>query len=88
MADIPSCPNVREGKCERSDTIWGGETKDQTADIIFCRTCNLLWMISRPRTVGRARYENKIDKMQKATQYEKEQASRRVFLDLGRRISL
>lgn len=84
--EIPSCPNYREGKCDRSDTAHGGETRDGSADIIICRTCKLLWLISKPRTRGRAAHEVHLDRMSKASERLKQQASRKSFLDLGRRM--
>lgn len=81
---IPLCPNSLEGKCARSDTVHGGETKDENADIIICRTCKLLWMISKPRTQDRARYENKIEKMKKASERDREAARRKLIFDYGR----
>ena len=78
--EIPACPNFREGRCERSDTVHAGESKDGTANLIICRTCKLLWMISKPKTVGRAQYETKIERMQKATERDKEQARRKMIV--------
>jgi hypothetical protein len=83
--NIPACPNHREGKCAKSDTVHGGETKDGGADIIICRTCKLLWMISKPKTSQRAAYENKLERMQKATERDRQAARKRVMFDMGRR---
>lgn len=83
--NIPRCPNFLEGKCERSDTRYAGETKDKTADAIICHTCKLFWLISKPKVVGQAKYENHIERMKKATEADRRQASKKAFVDLGRK---
>lgn len=75
--ELPTCPNVKEGVCARSDMVHAGESKDGTADLIICRTCKLFWTISKPKTVGRAQYETKIDRMQKATELDRQQAKQK-----------
>ena len=85
MADIPECPNYREKKCARSDPVYAGETRDQSADVIICRTCNLLWMVTKPRTNRRAAHENKIERMRQATERDRERARRKLIFDIGRR---
>lgn len=85
MAQIPECPNVREYKCPKSDIVNGGETKDGKADILICRTCKLLWMITKPNTKRQASYERKIETMQKATERERAAANKKLIFDLGRR---
>ncbi len=82
--ELPLCPNFTEGKCEKSDTRYAGETKDGTADAIICHTCKLFWLISKPKVVGRARYENRIERMNKASEVLRMQAGRKAFFDLGR----
>ena len=82
--NLPECPNVKAGVCARSNVRYGGELKNQSADILICVTCNLLWMITRPNTRRRAAYLNTIEKLERATAHEQARAQRKLFFDYGR----
>jgi cytochrome c5 len=83
VADLPRCPNVKAGVCERSQLRLMGETS--TSYLFTCATCHLLWAVSRPKTVDEARWRNQMEKVQKASARERELAQRPKVFDYGRR---
>lgn len=76
MADLPLCPNFlkRDGTCDRSELRLLGEGPQ--AFSFMCNCCQLLWMVSKPKTKEAAKYFNQIDKVKKATEEERERARR------------
>lgn len=81
--NLPTCPNVRERYCERSDLRLLGE--DEYSWSFMCATCKLLWKVSKPRTKEKAQYENRIERVQKASEREREQARRTKYFIGGAR---
>jgi cytochrome c5 len=71
---LPLCPNYRDGSCERSEIRVMGEHQDSY--LFTCACCHLLWAVSKPRTQDRARWENSMKRVQKASELEREQARR------------
>lgn len=81
--NLPTCPNVRDGACEESRLRLLGE--DELSWVFTCACCHLIWKVSKPRTKERARYENQVARVQKATERERELASRtKYFVMPGR----
>lgn len=81
--NLPQCPNVKEGRC--SDSKLRLLAEDDKSWKFTCAGCNLLWMVSKPNTKGRAAVELAADKIQKASQQEREKAQRTRYFDYGRR---
>ena len=81
MSQIPQCPNSTDGSgaCPRSDLVLAADTPKFWRFI--CRTCHLDWVCSKPTEKARAKWQNEVDRMGKATAAEKEWASRpRMFI--------
>ena len=66
MSQLPSCPNVSKGDCPRSDIVLAAD-QPQFYQFI-CRSCHLFWVWSKPRTKEKARYENELKRIEKATE--------------------
>lgn len=81
--NLPPCPNVREGRC--TDSRLRLLSEDERSWKFLCAGCNLLWMVSKPNTRGRAARELAADRIQKASQQEREAAQRTRYFDIGRR---
>ena len=77
--NLPVCPNHKQSAsiCERSALRLLGENDHSW--IFTCSTCHLLWSISKPKTKDRAKYENQMRRVQRASEVERERASRRVY---------
>jgi hypothetical protein len=55
MAELPQCPNfVRKRECNKSDIRLLGEQDD--AWTLNCKTCGVIWVVSKPHSVHRAKY--------------------------------
>jgi hypothetical protein len=65
VSELPTCPNVSQGVCARSDIVLAGES-DKFWNLI-CRTCHLFWSLSKPNTKNKARYENELKRLAHAT---------------------
>lgn len=76
MAELPQCPNFRDGKCERSEIILLGEA--DTHYSMYCKCCKLCWIISKTRTKGRAREELHMKNIREANRRERMQAKQVV----------
>ena len=74
--ELPSCPNHRDGTCERSDIILLGEREH--AWLMHCKTCQLFWAISKDRTRQAARHENRMKRIREATEAERARAAQSV----------
>jgi cytochrome c5 len=74
--NIPNCPNNSKSTaiCERSQLRLYGE--NEQSFLFTCLTCKLLWAVSKPKTKDRAKWENKVRKIQEATQIEREKTNR------------
>jgi hypothetical protein len=77
--NIPQCPNFLKSKsiCEQSRLRLLGE--NDHAFVMTCGCCGLLWSISKPRTKEKAQWENRMRKIQEASNIERQKAQRRVF---------
>lgn len=69
MANLPSCPNHREGACERSEIVFAGESYSHWSFI--CRCCHLYWVVSKPHERDRAVYEKYVKELARATEADK-----------------
>jgi hypothetical protein len=74
MANLPTCPQFREGSCARSDLVLAQDVPRFWAFI--CRTCHLYWVMSKPRAADEARWTNEVQRMAKATAEDRERAAR------------
>lgn len=72
--NIPICPNVKTGGCEKSNLRILGENFD--AFVFCCSTCGLLWSVTKPKTKDKARWENKVRRIQQASDRERDLAMR------------
>jgi hypothetical protein len=74
VADLPCCPNSKEGRCDRSALRLLGE--DDKVFRFYCSTCSLMWMVSKPRHQKEARWINQAKRVREASQRERELAAR------------
>lgn len=74
---LPSCPNVKEGACDESRLRLLGE--DELSYVFTCACCHLIWKVSKPRTAERAKYELAAERVQKASERERELARRTKY---------
>ena len=78
MAQLPTCPNFREGKCPKSDLILLGESDKFYS--FYCHSCFLEWAVSKPRTKQAAAYERDLQRVkQRTAQYREQEARAKVF---------
>jgi hypothetical protein len=67
--NLPPCPDSRPGgDCPRSQPALGGESDDHI--IFVCHTCHGIWVLSKPRTIARARYENELEEARRLAQHQ------------------
>lgn len=76
MAEVPQCPNFKEGRCERSEIVLLGEAATHWS--FFCKCCKLCWIWSKPNTRGRAREEVRTKRIREANHRERMQARQSV----------
>lgn len=74
MADLPECPNARQGTCERSDPQLAGESEDWIS--VRCRTCKAVYVVTLPEGRARAVYDNWIESQKKNEAAERARGSR------------
>lgn len=82
MAELPVCPNVKEGVCHRSELRLSGE--NESAWFFTCATCFLFWQVTKPRIKDQARWQNKVDKVQKISDHERELSKRTKYFVMGK----
>ena len=77
MAQLPSCPNHREGRCDRSEIVLAGESEFVWK--LICRCCHLTWVLTKPKVKEKGKYDAAIDRLEKATQADREKSRIRTF---------
>lgn len=75
--NLPSCPNVKDGVCERSELRLVGE--NDKAWFFHCITCKLCWTVSKPRGSAEARYRNQVDRVKRASDQEISEAKKTKY---------
>ena len=77
--NIPVCPNHAKSRalCERSQLRLLGD--NDHCYVFTCACCNLLWSVSKDHTKARAQWENRIARIQRATDEERERARRTAY---------
>lgn len=63
MANVPPCPNNVKGfGCATSDVVVKSENDE--AFVLFCRCCELVWVISKDGIRDKSRFENALKRQQ------------------------
>lgn len=73
--ELPLCPNYREKSCERSEQRLERETETHWS--FFCKCCESTWVVSKPNTREKARFDLDAKKVRHLTAYERR--SRRSY---------
>jgi hypothetical protein len=75
--ELPTCPNFKEGRCERSEVFVGKETDD--GFILCCRTCGCKNFWPKDKAENRGRYEAFLSRKAQAESEEKIRGLRRAY---------
>lgn len=76
--EVPLCPQHREKNCERSELRFVEDTGTHYS--FYCACCKLVWMVSKPNTIGAARYDNMVKRLQRINEIERANLHRKYFL--------
>ena len=75
--EIPGCPNhIKFRTCERSDPVVLTEQGGTDYYMFGCRTCRATYVVTAPRGVERARWENELKRQSQLAMTQKD---RKVF---------
>ena len=76
--ELPKCVNfVKKRGCDRSDIILRGEGEDHWQ--FHCRTCKLVWVVSKPTAAVRGRLFKQEDDMRKKAEALRRRDSRPLY---------
>ena len=78
MSEFPQCPNhVKKRGCTRSDIFLLNESSDHWT--FRCRTCELIWVVSRPAQAARSKFRVAEERLRKKTEERRRREGRPVY---------